>query len=63
MFFIYHLDYYNHTAFEIKSNSLGAQDTLCGGGRYDELISQLGGPRTPAIGWAMGIERLCMILF
>nr|ARO90869.1 histidine tRNA synthetase [Corynoplastis japonica] len=56
------LDYYNNTAFEIKTSELGAQDTICGGGRYDNLIKQLGGPETPAVGWAIGIERLLIIL-
>ena len=56
------LDYYNHTAFEITSDQLGAQATVCGGGRYDGLISQLGGPHTPAIGWALGMERLLLVL-
>ncbi len=56
------LDYYNHTAFEITSNLLGAQSTICGGGRYDGLVEQLGGISTPAIGWAMGMERLMLIL-
>ncbi|MCB4407038.1 histidine--tRNA ligase [Synechococcus sp. MU1642] len=56
------LDYYSHTAFEITSDQLGAQATVCGGGRYDGLISQLGGPQTPAIGWALGMERLLLVL-
>ena len=56
------LDYYTHTAFEIQSADLGAQATVCGGGRYDGLISQLGGPNTPAIGWAIGLERLTLLL-
>ncbi|MEL6221075.1 MAG: histidine--tRNA ligase [Cyanobacteria bacterium J06627_8] len=56
------LDYYTHTAFEIISNSLGAQGTVCGGGRYDGLVTQLGGPATPAVGWAMGMERLILLL-
>ena len=56
------LDYYTHTAFEILSTDLGAQATVCGGGRYDGLISQLGGNQTPAIGWAMGMERLILLL-
>nr|WDA98812.1 histidine--tRNA ligase [Sciadococcus taiwanensis] len=56
------LDYYTHTAFEIKVNTLGAQNTICGGGRYDLLVEQLGGPKTPAIGCAIGIERLISIL-
>lgn len=56
------LDYYSHTAFEITSTQLGAQATVCGGGRYDGLVGQLGGPPTPAIGWALGIERLVLLL-
>lgn len=56
------LDYYTHTAFEIQSADLGAQATVCGGGRYDGLIAQLGGPATPAIGWAIGLERLTLLL-
>lgn len=56
------LDYYNNTAFEIKTNSLGSQDTICGGGRYDSLIKQLGGPNVPSVGWAIGIERLLLLI-
>ena len=56
------LDYYSHTAFEITSSQLGAQATVCGGGRYDGLVGQLGGPETPAIGWALGMERLVLLL-
>nr|YP_009293741.1 histidine-tRNA synthetase [Rhodymenia pseudopalmata]AOM64423.1 histidine-tRNA synthetase [Rhodymenia pseudopalmata] len=56
------LDYYNYTAFEMKSKELGSQDTICGGGRYDKLIKQLGGPDTPAVGWAIGIERLLLVI-
>jgi len=56
------LDYYGHTAFEITSDQLGAQATVCGGGRYDGLIAQLGGPATPAVGWALGMERLLLVL-
>jgi len=56
------LDYYSHTAFEITSSQLGAQATVCGGGRYDGLVDQLGGPPTPAIGWALGMERLVLLL-
>ena len=52
------LDYYSHTVFEITSNQLGAQNAVCGGGRYNKLVNTLGGPDTPAIGWAMGVERL-----
>jgi histidyl-tRNA synthetase len=56
------LDYYNRTVFEIKSNSLGAQNAVCGGGRYDSLVRNLGGDDTPAVGWAMGMERLNALL-
>ncbi|MEB3353527.1 MAG: histidine--tRNA ligase [Cyanobacteriota bacterium] len=56
------LDYYSHTAFEITSTQLGAQATVCGGGRYDGLVQQLGGAPTPAIGWALGMERLVLLL-
>lgn len=56
------LDYYTHTAFEIQSAHLGAQATVCGGGRYDGLVAQLGGPDTPAVGWAIGLERLVLLL-
>jgi len=56
------LDYYTRTTFEIKSEALGAQDTLIGGGRYDLLVSELGGKDTPAIGFAAGIERLFLVL-
>ncbi len=56
------LDYYTHTAFEIISNNLGAQGTVCGGGRYDGLVKELGGPDTPAVGWAIGMERLILLL-
>ena len=56
------LDYYSHTAFEITSDQLGAQATVCGGGRYDGLVGQLGGPDTPAVGWALGMERLLLVL-
>ncbi|EAW35592.1 histidine--tRNA ligase [Lyngbya sp. PCC 8106] len=56
------LDYYTHTAFEIISDDLGAQATVCGGGRYDGLVQELGGPDTPAVGWAMGLERLILLL-
>jgi histidyl-tRNA synthetase len=56
------LDYYSHTAFEITSSQLGAQATVCGGGRYDGLVEQLGGDPTPAIGWALGMERLVLLL-
>jgi histidyl-tRNA synthetase len=55
------LDYYRHTAFEFVTDRLGAQGTVLGGGRYDGLIEALGGPSTPAVGWAAGIERLAML--
>lgn len=56
------LDYYNHTAFEFVTTALGAQGTVMGGGRYDGLVKQMGGPETPAVGWAAGIERLAMLI-
>ena len=56
------LDYYTHTAFEIISDDLGAQATVCGGGRYDGLVKELGGPETQAVGWAIGMERLVLLL-
>lgn len=56
------LDYYNRTVFEIKSNNLGSQNAVCGGGRYDSLVKNLGGEDTPAVGWAMGMERLSSLL-
>jgi histidyl-tRNA synthetase len=56
------LDYYRHTAFEFITDRLGAQGTVLGGGRYDGLIEQLGGPATAAVGWAAGIERLAMLI-
>ena len=56
------LDYYRHTAFEFVTDRLGAQGAVIAGGRYDGLIESLGGPHTPAIGWAAGIERLAMMI-
>ena len=56
------LDYYTKTAFEIRSEQLGAQNSICGGGRYDELVHELGGPKTPAFGFAFGLERVVMLL-
>ncbi len=57
------LDYYTHTAFEFQVDALGsAQATVCGGGRYDRLVAELGGPDTPAVGWAIGLERLVLLL-
>lgn len=55
-------DYYRHTAFEFVTDRLGAQGTVLGGGRYDGLIETLGGPHTPSVGWAAGIERLAMLV-
>ncbi|MCB2099580.1 MAG: histidine--tRNA ligase [Rhodobacterales bacterium] len=55
------LDYYGHTAFEFTTTDLGAQGTVMAGGRYDGLIKQMGGPPTPGVGWAAGIERLSMM--
>ncbi|MBP0972798.1 MAG: histidine--tRNA ligase [Oscillospiraceae bacterium] len=56
------LDYYTKTVFEFVTTSIGAQGTICGGGRYDGLIEQLGGPATPALGFGMGLERLLLTL-
>src|SRR3546814_1648058 len=56
------LDYYRHTAFEFVTDRLGAQGTVLAGGRYDGLIETLGGPPTPGVGWAAGIERLAMLI-
>ena len=56
------LDYYNQTVFEWISNDLGSQSTICGGGRYDGLVEKMGGNPTPAIGFAMGIERIALIV-
>ena len=56
------LDYYGHTAFEFVTTRLGAQGTVMAGGRYDGLVAEMGGPPTPAVGWAAGIERLAMLL-
>jgi histidyl-tRNA synthetase len=56
------MDYYNLTVFEWVTEKLGAQGTVCGGGRYDGLIAQLGGKPAPAVGWGMGVERLLILL-
>ena len=56
------LDYYTRTVFEFVSDNIGAQGTVCGGGRYDGLVKELGGPDLPALGFAMGLERLLMII-
>ena len=56
------LDYYTHTAFEFTTTSLGAQGAVIAGGRYDGLIETMGGPPTPGVGWAAGIERLAMLI-
>lgn len=56
------LDYYSHTAFEFVTSDLGAQGTVIGGGRYDGLVEMMGGPATPGVGWAAGIDRLAMLI-
>jgi len=56
------LDYYGRTAFEVKSSSLGAQDAICGGGRYDHLVEEFEGPATPCFGFALGLERLISLV-
>ncbi|MES2963254.1 MAG: histidine--tRNA ligase [Bdellovibrionota bacterium] len=56
------LDYYCHTVFEFTTDALGAQNAVLAGGRYDNLISDLGGPKTPGVGWAAGIDRLALML-
>ena len=61
-FIVRGLDYYNRTVFEFVSDVLGAQSTVCGGGRYDGLVSKMGGKDTPALGFGLGIERLMLIL-
>ena len=56
------LDYYTKTAFEFVTTKIGAQGTVCGGGRYDNLIEEVGGPSTPGVGFGLGIERLLMLM-
>ena len=56
------LDYYSKTAFEFVSTDIGAQGTVCGGGRYDNLIEEIGGPPLPGVGFALGIERLLLVM-
>ncbi len=56
------LDYYSHTAFEFVTDRLGAQGTVLAGGRYDGLVEEMGGPHTPSVGWAAGVERLALLL-
>ena len=56
------LDYYNRTAFEVTSQNLGAQNAICGGGRYDNLVEELDGPSTPCFGFALGLERLVSLI-
>ena len=56
------LDYYSHTAFEFVTDRLGSQGTVMGGGRYNGLVEEMGGPSTPSVGWAAGVERLAMLL-
>ena len=61
-FLVRGLDYYTRTVFEIKSENLGSQNAVCGGGRYDNLVETLGGPSVPAVGWAVGAERLYSLI-
>lgn len=56
------LDYYTRTVFEVKTSALGSQDAVAGGGRYDDLVKSMGGPPAPAIGWALGVDRVAMLL-
>jgi histidyl-tRNA synthetase len=56
------LDYYTKTAFEFVTDMIGAQGTVCGGGRYDHLVAELGGPDMPGVGFGLGIERLLLLL-
>jgi len=56
------LDYYTKTVFEITSESIGSQSAVCGGGRYDGLVEEIGGPHTPAVGFGLGMERLLLVL-
>jgi histidyl-tRNA synthetase len=56
------MDYYNLTVFEFVTRSLGSQGTICGGGRYDYLIEQIGGKAAPAVGWALGVERVLELI-
>ena len=56
------LDYYTGIVFEVRSGALGSQDAVCGGGRYDDLVKSMGGPAAPAIGWAVGLDRMAMLL-
>ncbi|MBI4655780.1 MAG: histidine--tRNA ligase [Elusimicrobia bacterium] len=56
------IDYYTRTVFEVKSSALGSQDAIAGGGRYDDLVKSMGGPATPAVGWAMGLDRLVLAI-
>ncbi len=55
------MDYYTRTVFEISSSALGAQNSVCGGGRYDGLVASMGGPQTPGVGLAMGMDRMLML--
>lgn len=56
------LDYYTRTVFEVKAGQLGSQDAVAGGGRYDDLVKSMGGPDAPASGWALGVDRLAMLI-
>jgi histidyl-tRNA synthetase len=61
-FIVRGLDYYNRTVFEWITDSLGAQGTICGGGRYDSLVEQIGGKPTPGVGFAMGMDRIALMM-
>ena len=61
-FIVRGLDYYTKTVFEFISDKIGAQATICGGGRYDGLVEELGGPPTPALGFGMGLDRLLLVM-
>ena len=56
------LDYYTETVFEVVSEDLGAQNSICGGGRYNNLIAEIGGKKTPAVGFAFGLERIILVM-
>lgn len=56
------LDYYTRTVFEVRSTSIGSQDAIAAGGRYDELVKSMGGPSVPSVGWAMGVDRVALLL-
>lgn len=61
-FLVRGLDYYTRTVFEFKTNLLGSQDAIAAGGRYDNLVKNMGGPHAPSVGWAMGVERILILM-